>query len=112
MLLNDGKDASGKYFFTPATLQATRRNETVHLDGNRGLGWQLADDHNSPAGHLLSKDSYGHTGFTGTSIWIDPGKNLGFILLTNKVHISRQINMNRIRRIFHNLALISIYRDD
>jgi CubicO group peptidase (beta-lactamase class C family) len=87
-----------------AILRESRQNFTKTLNLNRGLGWQLWDDQFSPAGYFLSENSYGHTGFTGTSLWIDPDKEIGIILLTNRVHISRSINMNRIRRIVHNIV--------
>lgn len=108
MLLKDGVNEHGRRLFSKALLQASRRNETSHLNGYRGLGWQLADDPLSSAGKLLSRNSYGHTGFTGTSIWIDPDRKIGFILLTNRVYISREIDTNRIRRIFHNLAVMAL----
>ncbi|MCI1881900.1 MAG: beta-lactamase family protein [Sporolactobacillus sp.] len=105
MLMNDGKMAGGDYFLSPATLAACRKNYTTGLGTARGIGWQLHDDCLSPGGYLVSANSYGHTGFTGTSFWIDPDSGFGFILLSNRVHISRRINMNRIRRIFTNLAM-------
>lgn len=105
MLMNEGKTEQGNYFISPATLLTSRKNYTKHLEYNRGLGWQLADDRYSPGGYYVSDQGYGHTGFTGTSFWIDPESDLGFILLSNRVHISRQINMNRIRRIVNNLAM-------
>ncbi len=63
---------------------------TVALHGTqRGLGWDLPSATGSSAGELLSRDSFGHLGYTGTSLWIDPHAN-GFILfLTNRVHPSR-----------------------
>lgn len=105
MLLNEGKTAVDDYFLSPATLRTSEKNYTAGLGANRGLGWQLMDDSFSPAGYFLSERSYGHTGFTGTFIWIDPVLHLGFILLSNRVHISRSINMNRVRRIFVNLFM-------
>jgi CubicO group peptidase (beta-lactamase class C family) len=104
MVLNQGRTENGDYFLSPATLQASERNYTRDLGASRGFGWQLMGDQ-SPAGYFLSGQSFGHTGFTGTSFWIDPKQHLGFILLSNRVHISRRINMNRIRRIFNNLFL-------
>ncbi|WP_010630527.1 serine hydrolase domain-containing protein [Sporolactobacillus vineae] len=104
MLLNRGRTENGDYFLSPAMLQASERNYTRDLGASRGFGWQLMDDQ-SPAGYFLSERSFGHTGFTGTSFWIDPERRLGFILLSNRVHISRRINMNRIRRIFNNLFM-------
>ncbi|RYL93078.1 serine hydrolase [Sporolactobacillus sp. THM7-4] len=108
MLINNGRTVNGSYFLSPATLRASRKNYTECLGANRGIGWQLKDDRFSPGGYLVSERSYGHTGFTGTSFWIDPDRGLGLILLSNRVHISRQINMNRIRRIFINLAMKSL----
>jgi CubicO group peptidase (beta-lactamase class C family) len=63
---------------------------------DRGLGWQLR-------GPGLSEESYGHMGFTGTSVWID--RDRIFVLLTNRVHpCAAPIGMSRIRREFHQLA--------
>ncbi|GGE49588.1 serine hydrolase [Pullulanibacillus camelliae] len=104
MLLHQGQ-AQHSQFLSPALLKTSQRNYTKHLNLNRGLGWQLVDDCQSPAGYLFSEGSYGHTGFTGTSLWIDPQRELALILLSNRVHIGREINMNRIRRVFHNIAL-------
>jgi beta-N-acetylhexosaminidase len=60
------------------------------LSGNtRTLGWTVPTD-NSSGGHFLSQHSFGHTGFTGTSIWIDPDKQLFVILLTNRVNPTRE----------------------
>ncbi len=62
----------------------------VSLHGvKRTLGWDVPSSTGSSAGNLLSRDSFGHLGYTGTSLWIDPHAN-GFILfLTNRVHPSR-----------------------
>lgn len=55
---------------------------------DRALGWQKPDGRNS-AGHLMSENAFGHTGFTGTSIWIDPDRDIFVILLTNRVNPTR-----------------------
>ena len=60
----------------------------------RALGWDTPDGANS-AGALLSPRSFGHTGFTGTSLWIDPERKLFVILLTNRVHPTRENNAIR-----------------
>jgi CubicO group peptidase (beta-lactamase class C family) len=74
------------------------RNQTSGLNESRGLGWQI-----SPAG------MYGHTGFTGTSVWIDPERDKILVLLTNRVHPCAAPNsMQRIRAEFHRLALTSL----
>jgi CubicO group peptidase (beta-lactamase class C family) len=55
---------------------------------DRALGWQKPDGSNS-AGHLMSENAFGHTGFTGTSIWVDPDRDIFVILLTNRVNPTR-----------------------
>lgn len=64
------------------------RRQGVVPGSTRALGWDTAAPGNS-AGTLLGPDSFGHTGFTGTSIWIDPGKDLVIVLLTNRVNPTR-----------------------
>jgi CubicO group peptidase (beta-lactamase class C family) len=107
ILLRDGIKDDGQRFLSKAILKTSQRNFTGSLNLKRGLGWQLVDEKESPLGYLLSQRSYGHTGFTGTSFWVDPELELGFILLTNRVHISREVNMNRVRRLFHNVVASS-----
>lgn len=84
-------------------ISASTINYTKHLNGNRGLGWVLKDDSFDASGEHFSNLSYGHTGFTGTSLWIDPIDELGVILLTNRVHYGRKIDMKRIRQHFHDI---------
>lgn len=56
---------------------------------SRALGWDTKSPQGSSAGRLFSETSFGHTGFTGTSIWIDPERQIFLILLTNRVHPTR-----------------------
>jgi CubicO group peptidase (beta-lactamase class C family) len=56
---------------------------------NRALGWETPNGTNS-AGHLMSNRAFGHTGFTGTSLWIDPGHNVFVLLLSNRVNPTRE----------------------
>jgi CubicO group peptidase (beta-lactamase class C family) len=55
---------------------------------DRALGWQKPDGNNS-AGHMMSPEAFGHTGFTGTSIWMDPPRDIFIILLSNRVNPTR-----------------------
>ncbi len=101
------KTAQGDPFLSPAVCQLMTQNHTADLNLARGLGWQAKDKHGSPAGDLFSNVSYGHTGFTGTSVWIDPSRDLYAVLLTNRVHPTRaNEHIFEIRRKFHNLAVI------
>jgi CubicO group peptidase (beta-lactamase class C family) len=64
-------------------------------DSDRALGWDTKSAEGSSAGTLFSPDSFGHTGFTGTSIWIDPERQIFLILLTNRVYPTRENNLIR-----------------
>ena len=84
-----------------------RTNMTPGLEEARTIGWQLASSPQSTAGDDLPPDSFGHTGFTGTSCWIDPLHERVFILLTNRTHGRARpfVNINSVRRQFHSLAV-------
>ena len=93
-------------FLKKASAIIMCRNYTPGMGQNRGLGWMLAG-HGSSAGDLLSPASFGHTGFTGTSIWIDPERKFYAILLSNRIHPKRDnTEIFRTRHIFHNLAVL------
>jgi len=79
---------------------------TPGLNQARGVGFQLASTPGCSAGPSLSPRSFGHTGFTGTSLWIDPEAERIFVLLTNRVHPRfRERDLHPLRREFHALAL-------
>jgi CubicO group peptidase (beta-lactamase class C family) len=61
---------------------------TTRTTGTRALGWDTANGEGS-AGFHMGERAYGHTGFTGTSLWIDPDRDLFVVLLTNRVHAAR-----------------------
>ncbi|HEX5702767.1 MAG TPA: serine hydrolase domain-containing protein [Pyrinomonadaceae bacterium] len=88
------------------TCQLFRQNFTEGLNENRSFAWQLAATKDSTAGGSLSPDAFGHTGFTGTSCWIDAARQRVFILLTNRTHARQHpfANINAVRREFHTLA--------
>jgi serine-type D-Ala-D-Ala carboxypeptidase len=83
---------------------------TEGLEEARSIGWQLAATKDSAAGLDLPPDSFGHSGFTGTSCWIDAHHQRVFILLTNRTH-ARQlpfVNINSVMRQFHSLAVAAL----
>jgi CubicO group peptidase (beta-lactamase class C family) len=93
-----------------STCDLFRKNMTPGLDETRSLAWQLAETRDSAAGPDLPPDSFGHSGFTGTSCWIDPHADRVFILLTNRTH-ARSLpfaNINSVRRRFHSLAVAAL----
>jgi CubicO group peptidase (beta-lactamase class C family) len=94
----------------PQTCSLFRTNMTPELEESRSLAWQLAETNESTAGTDLPPDSFGHNGFTGTSLWIDAEHRRVFILLTNRTH-ARQLpfaNINGVRRRFNSLAVAAL----
>lgn len=89
---------------TALELFTTRHDET----SSRALGWDTPAERSS-AGDWMSDDAFGHTGYTGTSIWMDPELDLWVVLLTNRVHPTR--NNPRIaplRRAVHDATVRAI----
>src|SRR5215207_549791 len=83
MLLN-----GGNYNGTRIIADSTVRLFTRRAAGTRALGWDTCGGKGS-CGTYLSSSAYGHTGFTGTSLWIDPEREMFVVLLTNRVHAAR-----------------------
>jgi CubicO group peptidase (beta-lactamase class C family) len=83
MYLNGGT-LDGARIVQPRTIDLF----TTRQVKDRALGWQKPDGTNS-AGHFMSERAFGHTGFTGTSIWIDPARDVFVILLSNRVNPTR-----------------------
>lgn len=112
MLINNGLH-KGRRFLSGASIKAMTRNYTSHLNEDRGLGWCIRgsrlggmEEVYISAGDLMPPEAYGHTGFTGTSLWIDPEDDLFIILLSNRVHPSRDnTEFLRFRLLFHNAVM-------
>lgn len=102
MIENDGV-YKGKRIISEIGLEKSRENYTPQNSEHRGLGWILKSPTLSSCGDYFSDHSYGHTGFTGTSIWFDPEADLRVTLLTNRVHFGRQSHIIRLRPRLHNL---------
>ena len=85
--------------------QRATRCVTDGLQQARGLGWQLAASPGCSAGPALSPRAFGHTGFTGTSVWVDPDDGRVLVLLMNRLHPGgRASDLHPARRRFHDLA--------
>jgi CubicO group peptidase (beta-lactamase class C family) len=77
---------------------------------SRALGWDTPSGLSS-AGTKLSAQAFGHTGYTGTSIWMDPDKDLFIILLTNRVHPTRaNTRIFAVRRTVADLVVTALER--
>ncbi len=92
-MLANGGEAYGRRFFRPETIELFTERVSSRGRYPMALGWmswRSRSEGSSSAGRLFGPRSYGHTGFTGTSIWIDPDEQLFVILLTNRVYPSRR----------------------
>ncbi|MFG2543169.1 serine hydrolase domain-containing protein [Streptomyces sp. NPDC048594] len=95
----------GRGLLRPDTFAVMTAGHTDHLALRRALAWQGRDPVGSPAGDVFGPASYGHTGFTGTSLWVDPDTRRYAVLLTNRVHPTRAGDgIVALRRAFHDAA--------
>lgn len=86
MILNGGT-YGGVRILSPLGVATMTRPRAVAEDGGaRGLGWDITSSFASNRGDLFPPGSFGHTGFTGTSLWLDPANEMFLIFLSNRVH--------------------------
>ena len=82
-----GGSHDGVRLLSPLAVEKMTSPATPDLERNtRGLGWDIDSSFSSNRGELLPIGSFGHTGFTGTSVWIDPGTGLFVVFLSNRLH--------------------------
>src|SRR6476620_1971339 len=106
MMLNGG-EYNGVQIISKPTVELF----TTRAFGHRALGWDTAEgDYGS--GRYLGPTAYGHTGFTGTSMWIDPEREMFVILLTNRVHAARALRpakvISAVRADLSDAAVLSV----
>lgn len=89
-MLREHHRAERHDLFRPETVREFWRRQEIVAGSDWAFGWDTRAPEGSSAGRYFSRDSVGHTGFTGTSIWIDPDKDVTAILLTNRVHPTRE----------------------
>jgi len=85
MILNKG-EFNGVRILSPLTVERMTEVQPEVSFAGRGLGWDLNSAYSTNGGDIFGHQSYGHTGYTGTSIWIDPETETFVIFLTNRVH--------------------------
>lgn len=100
----------GRNFLFPETVKHFAKNYTQK--SHRGLGWDKPNSGDSPiVGSTASANTYGHSGFTGTVVWVDPDRELIFIFLSNRIYplsTNNKINTLRIRKRIHEIINESI----
>ena len=85
MMLNKG-EFNGVRILSPLTVERMTEVYPLVKFSGRGLGWDLDSDYSTNGGDLFGAKSFGHSGYTGTSLWIDPETETVVIFLTNRVH--------------------------
>lgn len=97
MLLNAGKLNGRQILSERAILQMTAPYYFKSGKIVRGLGWDRESPFSAPKGSHFSEVSYGHTGYSGTSVWIDPEADLFVVLLTTRINYENRRSFNRLR---------------
>ncbi len=106
-MLNGGAYGPARVASARTVALFTRRAGLVP-GSSRALGWDTPSEPSS-AGRYFSTRSYGHTGFTGTSLWIDPELDLIVVLLTNRVHPTREnVAIRGLRPAIHDAVALAI----
>lgn len=106
VLMNKGK-YNNEQFIRQSTVELFTKRYSE--ESTRALGWDTKSDSGSSAGIYFSKNSFGHTGYTGTSIWADPERNLFLVFLTNRVYPTREnTKIQKVRPQLHNAVIKSI----
>jgi len=107
MLLEGGK-CSGKRILSKMAVDAMTGPQSPRgAPALRGFGWDIDTTYSSPRGDLFS-GGYGHTGFTGTSLWIHPPSSTFMLLLTNRVHPDGKGDATHLRAVVANVVAASI----
>ena len=107
--LQNGGEYNGKRILSPLGVKAMRSVPRHVAQFGRTPGWDVFSAYASNSGDLLGPNTYGHTGYTGTSMVIDPDNNLTVILLTNRAHPNDAGNVVRLRSLVANAVAASVY---
>lgn len=107
MCSEKGIAKNGEAYLSKQLFELATSNFTPDMKESRGFGFQVKGTQDFPAGELMSQGSYGHTGFTGTSLYVDRRTGLWGILLTNALHYGRENKSNyfALRRSFYDLII-------
>jgi CubicO group peptidase (beta-lactamase class C family) len=108
MYLNMGLYNNRRILKTETINTFTSRQNIVE-GSTRALGWDTRSEEHSMAGDFMSMQAFGHSGFTGTTIWIDPVNQVFVVLLSNRVYPTRENRkISRVRPNVHNYAIRSV----
>jgi CubicO group peptidase (beta-lactamase class C family) len=104
MMLHEGELDGVRVLKVETVQQMTSSQTTPALETVRGLGWDIRSPYSNPRGRWFSAASFGHTGWTGTSIWIDPKADAFVIFLSNRNHPTEDGSVKALRETLGTLA--------
>jgi CubicO group peptidase (beta-lactamase class C family) len=104
MILDDGVLDGTRILSGRAVQQMTAPYFSRNGNVVRGLGWDIASPYSSPKGNGFSETSFGHTGYTGSSIWLDPTEDIFVVLLTSRLDYKKTREFNQLRSELSTLA--------
>ena len=107
MMLNGG-ELEGVRILSPLSVLRMRTPQSPPGMDARGIGWDIDTPYSSPRGDLFGTSSYGHTGYTGPSLWIDPVTHSFVTLMTNRVHPDTSTSVVRLRSLVASIAAANI----
>ena len=109
VLMNKGKFGN-KQFIKQSTVEYFTKKYSD--ESSRAIGWDTRSEKGSSSGDFFSPNSFGHTGFTGTSIWADTERNLFVVFLTNRVYPTRENGkLSKVRPELHNAVIKCIEKN-
>jgi uncharacterized protein YbbC (DUF1343 family)/CubicO group peptidase (beta-lactamase class C family) len=106
--LNKGQGASARILSSETVALMTTNQAPATVSSKRGIGWDIDTGYSGPRGLHFSGQSYGHTGWTGTSIWIDPPAQTFVIFLSNRNHPTEDGTVVQLRKHIGTLAAEAI----
>ncbi|HJW14171.1 MAG TPA: serine hydrolase domain-containing protein, partial [Thermoanaerobaculia bacterium] len=110
MILEGGKLGRAR-ILSPLAVEAMTRPR-FYGDGDvRGLGWDVVTGYSRNRGDLFPPGSFGHTGFTGTSLWIDPATGTFVVFLSNRVHPDGRGDVGRLRALVATIVAAAVLDD-
>ncbi|MEM9984677.1 MAG: serine hydrolase, partial [Bacteroidota bacterium] len=116
LMLKNGGNYGGRQYLRPETIQSFTRKQS--RQSHRGLGWDKPNTLSSahrPISQFASASTYGHTGFTGTCMWVDPVKDLAFVFLSNRTYPNvgnRKLQQEHVREKIMDQVYLSLQMEE
>ena len=104
MMLSGGKSSGREIMAERTVIQMTVPYFSRGGKVTRGLGWDISSPYSAPRGGFFSRSSFGHTGYSGSSVWIDPDADLYVILLTTRLDFRKKAEFSQLRSELSTLA--------